>query len=203
MRGAVRPLAVLAILVGVIAAGCATSVDVAFDEHRDFSRYRTWNWVPGGSRLEAPEGAERVGLQAAEIVRRALRGRGLVRTRDEPDLLVAYDLVVTRKLVKVHETGAENLLASHHSSPSFYVQATEERVEPYHDITLRIVVALPQSGRPVVWQGELRTRCQGDFRPHLGDAVSQLLSRFPSTTQTSEAPTSSSRDAPPAASGVS
>ena len=44
-----------AVIFGSLGVACATTVDVAFDERADFSRYRTWDWLPRAARtIEAP-----------------------------------------------------------------------------------------------------------------------------------------------------
>jgi len=191
MRGAVH---LVATAVAVLAAGCATSVDVAFDDRQDFSRYHSWDWLPGARSVDAVPGEERtLDALTSRLVERELRDRGLVRVLDGADLLVGYALRVQRQLVAVNETGAENLLSSHHDSPSYRIQVTKKRIEVHDNGYLRIVVTDGRRER-VVWRGELRARRRGDFAGHLPDAVSRLLGQFPAATPASVAvPSSTAR----------
>jgi hypothetical protein len=183
MRGAFH-LALAAF--AVLTAGCTTTVDVAFDEAQDFSSYRTWDWLPRGRNVDAVPGEER-GLDAlaSRLVEGELRGRGLARAAGGADFLVGYEqLRVRRTLVTVNETGAHGLLSSHHASPSYLVQATEQRIHVEDHGYLRVVVTDGPRER-VVWRGELWARRRGDFARHLPDVVSPLLARFPVGSPTS------------------
>jgi hypothetical protein len=176
MRGVVH---LAAAAVAALTAGCATTVDVAFDDSQDFSVYRTWGWLPRGRNVDAVPGEER-GLDAlaSRLVEQEFRGRGLARVGDGADFLVGYDLRVRRYLVVVNETGAHGLLSSHHSSPSYLIQATEQRIDVYDRGYLHVVVTDGRRER-LVWRGELWARRRGDFARHLPDVVARLLGRFP------------------------
>jgi hypothetical protein len=176
MRTAVH---LVVILVAWLGAGCATSVEVSFDESQDFSRFRTWDWLPGARSVDALPGEERdLERLTASLVAAELREKGLVRSVSEPDLRIGYWLRVDRQLVHVNETGATALLASHHSSPSYLVQATEARVDVFDRGHLVVVITDgPRERR--VWRGELWARRRGRFATHLPATVSNLLGRLP------------------------
>jgi hypothetical protein len=183
MQGPVRRRAAasaIAIAIVVLAGGCATSLRVAFDERHDFSGYRTFGFGPHVSSVVdgAPGEEQTLDTLTARLVERELEGRGLVRERGEADLLVTYTLRVRRYLVSVSETGAEILLASHHSSPSYLIQATQSRRDVYYDAVLVVVVRDRERG-DVVWQGELRARHKDDFARNLPASIAQLLARLP------------------------
>lgn len=177
MRGAVL---LAASLVSAFAAGCATtSVDVAFDPAQDFAQYRTWDWLPRGRNVSALPGEERT-LKAAisRLVEQELEQRGLVRVRSGADLLVGYELRVRRQLVILNETGAEDLLASHHSSPSYQIQSTTRRIDVYDRGYLWVAMTDgDREGR--VWRGELRARRRGRLLHHLPELIPRLLVTFP------------------------
>jgi len=176
MRAAVH---LAAAVVAVVAAGCTTSLDVAFDDGQDFSRYRTWDWLPAGRSVEALPGEERaLAALTSRLVEAQLGARGLARSRDGADLLVGYTLRVQRQVVATNETGAVDLLSSHHSSPSFLVQSTQQRLQIHDDGYLRIVLTDGEREQ-VLWRGELWARSRQDFAHHLPDAVSRLLARLP------------------------
>jgi hypothetical protein len=179
------PIAIMAALMGALLTGCATTtVDVEFDEQQDFSGYRTWDWLSREIRVEDFPGEEpKLANLASRLVGRELRDRGLVRSRVRPDLLVSYALHMQRQLIAVNETGAEALLASHHASPSYLIQATQRRVDVYESGHLLVLITDGRSGR-VVWRGDLRAHRRDDFGEHLPEAVSQLVALFPRTAPT-------------------
>ncbi len=176
-------------LVGILLAGlgiaCSTTVHVAFDEREDFSRYRTWNWQPDRARTVDAPLSDALALDAAlaRLVESALRDRGFTRSRDRVDFFVATHLRVEREFVIVNETGAMQVLSSLHYSPSYWVQATKSVLRRYESAQLAIVVTHGHRQRRV-WRGEFQGRFPGDFAPHLGNAVSRLLERFPPEPKT-------------------
>lgn len=197
MRGAVQLAAASFAALGV---ACATTVDVAFDEGEDFSRYRTWDWLPRAARtVNAPLGqGPALDARVARLVERALRARGFERTDGRADLFVSYYLQVQRELVTVRETPAMQYLSSFHSSPSYWIQATQSRLHTYERGRLVIVVSGRRQQR-VIWRGEIEGRFQGDFSPHLREVVWSLLERFPPPRKAATpapAPPSSSRQLP-------
>jgi len=176
MRAAVQ---LAAILVAALAAGCATSMDVSFDPTQDFSRYRTWAWLPNAQSVNAlPDEEKTLATLTPRVVAEELRRRGLVHVDGDADLLVGYALRVERHLVTVNETGAHQLLASHHHSPSYLIQSTQARIEIYDHGHLQIVMTDGQREHRI-WRGELWARRRGTFSNHLPDAVSRLLAEFP------------------------
>lgn len=178
-----RTVHLVAIALVALACGCAARVNVRFDERQDFSLYRTWAWCPNASTVVAQAGGEeKLHAVVAREAHAALRTRGLVYARDGADLLFAYSLELEPKAVTVNETGAVQLLASHHASPSYEVQATTQRVDVYHEATVRFIVTDPERPEPIVWQGALRTRIKGDVIRNLPNALRQLLDAFPSTS---------------------
>ena len=176
MRGAVH---LAATAVAALSAGCATTVDVTFDDAQDFSHYRTWDWLPRGRNVDAVPGEEQ-GLDAltSQLIDQELTGRGLARAGDKADFLVGYELRVKRYFVTANETGATTLLASHHASPSYLVQTTKKRIDVYDVGRLWLVVTDGRRER-LLWRGELWARRRGDFARHLPDAVMRLLGQLP------------------------
>jgi hypothetical protein len=197
MRGAVQ---LAAVIFGSLGVACATTVDVAFDERADFSRYRTWDWLPRAARtVEAPLSETRaLDARLARLVERALRARGFERTDGRADFFVSYYLRVQREFVTVRETPAMQQLSSLHSSPSYWIQATRSERHTYERGHLAIVVAGRRQQR-VIWRGEIEGRFREDFSPHLEEAVWSLLERFPPQTKPAApapAPPSPSRELP-------
>ena len=176
MRGVVHVAATAVLLLG---AGCATDVDVSFDSEQDFSKYRTWDWLPRGRSVSALPGEEaQLDALTAKLVARELGIRGLEQASHAPDLLVAYQLHVVRRVLVANETGATDYLASHHSSPSYLVQSSQTRVQirDYGDL---YVVMTNGERDAVIWRGRAWDGVQGTFDEHLAGVVAALLDHFP------------------------
>jgi hypothetical protein len=185
---------VAAAAVAALAAGCATRVDVTFDESQDFSQYRTWDFLPRGRHVDAlPGEEEEFDTLTWYLVDRALRGRGLVRDSEAPDLLVSYQLRVVRRLVVANETGATDYLASHHSSPSYLVQSTSTRIEHHDYGSLDLVVTNGLRDR-VVWRGRGLGQGPGLFEYRLDDVITALIERFPAGSPGAAATAEASAD---------
>jgi hypothetical protein len=171
---------VVASIVAGLTVGCATHVDVAYDEGRDFSPYRTWSWLPGAACLVDAPLADGYALQArlARLVERGLDARGLQQSEEQADLVISVYLGIQRQLLIVNETGAVQSVHSLHSSPSFEVQATRRELRSYEHAHVVISVSDARELRPV-WRGEFRGRFRGNFWPHLDEVVSELLQHLP------------------------
>lgn len=169
-----------AIALAGFALACATRVDVTFDEGRDFSPYRTWNWLPGAaSQVDAPLG-DGLALEArlVRLVEGALEARGFERSAQQADLLVSVYLGIQRELVLASETGAVESVQSLHSTPSYEIQVTRQELHSYERGYILVAVSDAVQRRPI-WRGEFQGRFRGNFWPHLDEAVSILLQQFP------------------------
>jgi hypothetical protein len=169
--------------------GCSTPVTVSVDEEADFSQYRTWGWPP----REAPDpesnaaDASVLDRQLASHILEALRERGLRYEREDPDLIVAARLLVSRKQVTINTTPAMEWLPSLHNSPSYEIQYTRSDTHTDEVGHLVVVVRDPRLGREV-WRGETERRFQSAFAPHIGEVVDSLLGRFPTAPIQSPGP---------------
>jgi hypothetical protein len=181
MRGVIHRAQVplLATLLLGVAASCSTTVEVAFDPREDFSRYRTWNFLPGSPpRVDAPHGnARALDGRLARLVARGLAEIGLERRATAPDVLVSYHLVLRRQVVEVEEPRAPYLLSSHHSSASYWVEGSN-RVRHVHE-EVRLGIGLVETSGRMVWRAAwLRTLEEAPILP-LDEAVASLLERYP------------------------
>ena len=187
MRG--TAVAIVAVVSMSLCLACATPPEITFDEREDFSRYRTWDWLPGTPRtIDAPTPYV-VGLDRdlARLVEQELERRGFVRVRRGADLRFGVVLNLRREVVKVFETGAIEQLSSLHESPSFQVQATVERQETRERSRL-VVVAIDARHGKVVWKGALEERFRGQLSHHLKRTVANLVEHFPPAGRASESP---------------
>ena len=187
MRG--TAVAIAAVVSMSVCVACTTLLEISFDERADFSRYRTWDWLPGAARtIDAPT-PYLVGLDRdlARLVERELERQGFERVRRGADLRIGVLLNVRREVVKVFETGAVEQLSSLHESPSYQVQTTVERQET-HERSRLVVVATDARRGKVVWTGALEERFRGQFSPYLERTVANLLEHFPPAGRVSESP---------------
>jgi hypothetical protein len=171
------------------ASGCRT-LSLEVETPGDASRYRTWNFVhPTRDATHAPF---LVGTDFASAVSQKveseLSDRGFQRTANDPDLLVFFQLGVREQLVEQHVTGAMQHLASLHSTPSYEVQVTRTEFRRY-EIAELLLVMVESNERQLVWRGRLSDRYLDGFKPHLGEAVSQLLAQVPFSQPSMNGPT--------------
>lgn len=162
----------------LIGVGCTMSVDVAFDERRDFSHYRTWDWLSRGAfNVDAAAGTgHALEAQLARIIEKQLGERGFTRTDDGADFLVSYHLSVRPRTEVVNQPFAPYLLLSMDSSPSYLIEGSDTVVRRHKDFLLTIGL---RAGGEITWKGSLKDRVEGDAALPLEDCVATLLERFP------------------------
>jgi hypothetical protein len=171
------------------ASGCRT-LFLEVETPGDASRYRTWNFahpvrdVTHAPLLVGPAFESAVSKQ----VEAELSDRGFQRTANNPDLLVYFQLAVREQLVEQRVTGAVQHLPSFHYSPSYDVQVTRTEFRRYEIVELQFVM-IASHGRQLVWRGRLNDRYLDGFKPHLGEAVSQLLAQVPFSRPSTNGPT--------------
>lgn len=162
-----------------LVSGCR-SPRLEIDQLGDVSRRRTWDFVqPLRGVVHAPLHSH-VDLESSVAwqIERGLLERGYQRTRNDPDVVVYFQLIVQDQIVKRNLTGAVSHLASMHSSASYDIQTTQTRSTRYETADLQILMIDPRQRRPL-WDGRLSQRYRDEFMPHLGEAVSQLLTQLP------------------------
>jgi hypothetical protein len=156
---------------------CVSPVTVEFDAEEDFSRHRTWAWLP---RPQAPP-ADDPALHALlnDLVERGLEARGFPRaTEGRPDLFVTTHVELRRELEIRTETPAMETLSSLHDSPSYTVEAPRQLLIPYERATLVVDVADGRE-RQLVWRGSQTRRVRGRFTDAAADVVEEILAHFP------------------------
>lgn len=168
------------ILASSLALACATPVELEFDTASDFSRYQTWDWLPGDAlSVHAPFANDfHVEQELGRLVERELAARGLVREREHPDLLVGLTLAARREYRVARERGAVASLPSFHSDKGYEVQAAETEVHRFERFRLALYLSDAQA-RAIVWQGALEERSTSDLLPLLDAAVGRILERYP------------------------
>jgi hypothetical protein len=161
------------------ASGCRT-LSLEVETPGDAARYRTWNFAhPTRDVTHAPlfVGTD-FESAVSQQVEAELSDRGFQRTANNPDLLVFFQLGVREQLVEQHVTGAMQHLPSLHNAPSYDVQVTRTEFRRF-EIAELLFVMVESNGRQLVWRGRLNDRYLDGFKPHLREAVSQLLAQVP------------------------
>jgi len=171
------------------ASGCRT-LSLEVEMPGDASRYQTWNFVH--PTRDATHALLLVGTDfesaISQQVETELSDRGFQRTANDPDLLVFFQLAVREQLVEQQVTGAMQHLPSLHFSPSYDVQVTRTEFRRY-EIAELLLVMVESNERQLVWRGRLNDRYLDGFKPHLGEAVSQLLAQVPFSRPSMNGPT--------------
>jgi hypothetical protein len=178
MKGVSR-LASLLLLAACV--GCSAKLGVEFDPQEDFAGYRTWAWLPRQPAPPRGRGVHDPALDALirQRVERELAARGYDQVvGDSPDFYVTYSVQIERQARLHSEQHADQMLFSHHNTPSYIVSGGARRVRIYEESTLVIDVADGKE-RQLVWRGIRTERVRGSFQPHAGAAVAEILDSFP------------------------
>jgi hypothetical protein len=154
---------------------------VDFDRHEDFSRYRTWDWLPSGWQVPAPGSRVDRGLDALlrTAIERELAARGYERApAQDADFLVTYHVSLEVQLVRVMETPATQTLHNPHREGGYEVTASQASLQRYEKGTLVLDVADGRD-RQLVWRGIGTRRVRESFKNRVDEVVSRLFDRFP------------------------
>jgi hypothetical protein len=177
MRAAVQLAGALLLALG---PACASDVAVRVEQRGDLAGVCTWNFLPAGSKFVRTPHADPEALDAwlARQIERGLLERGFARVAEDPDVLVTYALEVRRTVATVTETPAVEHLSSLHNTPSYDIQASEQRTEVREAGRLSILVSDP-SAAMVLWHGRIEGRYRGSLAARVEASVDQLLDRLP------------------------
>jgi hypothetical protein len=173
----------VALALAWLCAACTTTVDVVVDEREDFSRYRSWDWLPRPApSVDEPQSLPpALDARLAWLVERSLRARGLERTGDGADFFVTYHLEGRRRAMIVDQPFAPYLLDSHHSSPSYWIEGSDRVTRIYED--LRLGIGVTDGRGRVTWQAWLEQSVEAGSGLPLEAAVAKLVERFPEPGQ--------------------
>jgi hypothetical protein len=148
------------------AAAGAAEVQVDYDTHTDFSRYKTWSWREGGTPAPNPVADKRL----HEAIETRLQARGLQRVDHSGDLQVIYHAAGENQI------GVEKL---GYKEPEFETEATRVTYVRVGTVLLDMIDA---STGKVVWRGQ----AQGAANPNYKDitlkidgAIEKLFQHFP------------------------
>jgi hypothetical protein len=161
-------------------AGCGGSVEIHLADRADFELFRTWSWLPNAARtIDAPP-PYRIGLdrELANLVHAGLSKQGFAWVERGADLRMGALLNVRREYENVIETGAVEQLSTFTSDGVYEIQRSVVRKQTWERARLVIFAVDPTIGKRV-WTGSLERRFKGEFPPHVGTVVADLLAAFP------------------------
>ena len=177
-----RRVALLAALIALTSAGCATRIVSSHVElGTDFAKYRTYDWGPadalptGDARLDNNE-IVRDHIQGA--IEKALAVRRLRLVSNEPDLLVHWHTTVTREL------DVETLQREYNGTPNCQGRGCYPTLVEYEVGTLLIDVIDARS-KKLVWRAWARDNFSGliddqeRLRQTIVSEVADMMKRFP------------------------
>ncbi len=196
MRGSIH-LASLALATLTVACVSPSPVDVVVDSRTDFSRYRTWTWLPGEEiDIDAP------GSPAAELasrvhasIERGLRSRGFERSGTGADFFVSCRLTLRRREGYVEVPFAPYLFSSLSSSASYWIEGSSRESRSYEDLQLEI--GIHTAPGPAVWRAATFRSVEVGRRLPVREAVEMLLEHLPQGAPESDSPKQRSTPEPP------
>ena len=171
-----------------LCAGCAAppAIQVTWDESEDLSRFRTWDWIEGDPVfVYAPFDAAGTEERLSALVESSLRGRGLERATEGPELRVAALLVGTRHIEVFRRARAMQTLYSHHDIGGYEVQGEDVERRPVDRCRIAIYVTASRQEK-LVWQAVSEQKRPGGCAAQLDAAVANLLASFPPASQTAQ-----------------
>jgi hypothetical protein len=179
-----RILLGVAVLASVVSgcsgiSGMKTQVD--YDRDADFTRLKTWDWLPGEPR---PTGYR--GLDDPAVVARlqgaigdALKDRGCQQSTVEPDFYVVFNLAFTEE---INARNIENYY-QYINYAVFAPYVTSSYTEVF-DIGTLIVDVLDRRAKTHVWRGAAQTKVNAqagprENEPKLREAARRIFQDFP------------------------
>ena len=155
-------------------AGCSSvSVSTDYDPQTDFSRLKTYDWMPG----RPPLGSDT--LTSSRIQRAVddgLRARGYVKA-SRPDFHVAYQVSVGQRVESIPSSDYA------YGWRRSYSMSGGTEVRTYDEGTLILDVVDPAS-KTLLWRGTARSVVEPGLMPEereakIREAVEKLLEEFP------------------------
>jgi Domain of unknown function (DUF4136) len=82
----------------VLLASCGTTAHIEKDDNADFSRYKSFKWIDkdGEGKNDASKGNDLTEKRIRDAVNKELEKTGWKETKNRPDVLLSYDVLVER-----------------------------------------------------------------------------------------------------------
>jgi hypothetical protein len=161
---------------------CSTIYDVSYDYDKDadFTHLKTFDWLP------VPQDLDITSLDIIRIkkaVTSALEAKGIVRSKDKPDFLIAEHIKTKDKMdVSVWGYGPYPGFGRH-SRYSGYWGYRDVHVYQYEEGTLILDFVNPET-KVVIWRGAAKSVVDDTMAPEerenlINEAVQKILLNFP------------------------
>jgi hypothetical protein len=177
------------LVVAVLIGGCAApapDIRSDYDRNVDFSRYRTYNIMPGAGRRPDGQYDTLIGERVTRAIHREMEARGYQRS-PEPDLLVNFSVTV-QSVTKVSQVPraqpypyAYGYRSGRYATWSTYT-TYDTWVREYEEGTLLIDI-VDRERQQLVWEAAGRGRVTKekleDIEGTVNRAVAELFKRYP------------------------
>jgi len=166
----------------LITAGCGgprLTVDSDYDTATDFSKYKTWSWMPG----KKPSEKDIDSLSQKRIVEtidEELPRRGLAKVAEGGDLSATYQISVVHKI----EASPATVGVGYGWGPA-HIGVSKTPTREYDEGTLILDLVDPKT-KTLIWRGTARGTVKPDASPEerkerIRNAVGYLLEDYPPT----------------------
>ena len=182
---------VTAALLAFLAAGCSTmEVQVDYDRDREFSRLRTYDWIP---EPRTSTGDPRIDDNTIldKRIRRAVEGelnaKGFRKSTEAPDFWLAYHVTLDQRqsvtTINRYYGYGPGWGWDYGYRPHGYRSGRETFVYQYEQGTLLIDIVDPD-GRDLMWRGSATDEVSFSASPaakekQINEAIQRMLSDFP------------------------
>jgi hypothetical protein len=155
--------------------GCATPlvVDYDYDTTYDFTKLRTYDWLPSppGSQME-----DLTEKRFTHAVNTQLQAKGYSQSADSPDFLISL-----QGIKKTVSSGSIGVPVGGRGSMSVGVGKSRERVKQEGTLTLDF---LDRTNNTIIWQGTATAAVQPKSSPdeqqqRTNKVIAELLKNFP------------------------
>ncbi len=176
------PMLALAVLVG----GCGPTIDYnikakhQYARDRDYSRYRTFQWVPLSDTIDTAQFDRNFVTSMKIAFTEAIEAKGLKRTKDNPDVLIALYAAMEGKIIS-SDWGYNYRWDSSSWSDYWMERRVSAKEVGKGTIVLDI---LDTSEQELVWTGTASEVILPEAGPdtwnkRIDEAVEKILSKYP------------------------
>jgi hypothetical protein len=166
-------------LLVVLAAGCTPplTVESDYDVSTDFSKYKSWNWLPGAKPSEKDiDSLSEKRLRSA--IENELPRRGLTKVEDGADLSVTFQISVQHKI----ETSNASVGVGYGWGPA-HIGVSKSPTRSYDEGTL-VLDLVDLKTKTLIWRGTAKGTVDKDYSPEeregrIKNAVAELLRDYP------------------------
>ncbi len=165
----------------IAAAGCTPplTVDSDYDPSTEFSKYKTWTWLPGSKPSEKDiDNLSEQRLRSA--IEAELPKRGLTKADTGADLSVTFRISIQHKI----ESSNASVGIGYGWGPA-HVGVSKSPTRSYDEGTLILDLVDPKT-KTLVWRGTAKGTVHKDYSPEerqerIQNAVAHLLQDYPPT----------------------